>query len=149
MVRLADTNILIYAISPDPADALKRDRALEVLADRNNLVLSVQVLQEFYYQVTHSRRPNRLSHREALSFMDRFAGVPVQPVTTEVFHRATELCDRFRISYWDAAILAAAKILGCDAVYSEDMSDQQDYDGVRVINPFVERTERASDPPAV
>ena len=46
-------------------------------------------------------------------------------------------------------ILAAAKILGCDAVYSEDMSDQQDYDGVRVINPFVERTERASEPPAV
>jgi len=44
---------------------------------------------------------------------------------------------------------AAVLSLLCDAVYSEDMSDQQDYDGVRVINPFVERTERASDPPAV
>ena len=144
-MRLADTNILIYAVSPDPADALKRDRALEVLADRDNLVLSVQVLQEFYYQATRSRRPNRLSHQEALRFIERFAEVPVQSVTTEVFHRATELCDRFRISYWDAAILAAAKILACDAVYSEDMSDQQDYDGVRVINPFVERTETESD----
>ena len=141
MVHLADTNILIYAVSPDPADALKRDRALEVLADRDSLVLSVQVLQEFYYQATHNRRPNRLSHQEALSFIDRFAEVPIQPGTPEVFQRATELCDRFRISYWDAAILAAAKFLGCDAVYSEDMSDQQDYDGVRVINPFLEEPE--------
>ena len=147
-MRLVDTNILIYAVSADPADAVKRSRAYEILGE-DSLAISVQVLQEFYYQATHSRRPNRLSHQEALSFMDRFAEVPVQPVTTEVFHRATELCDRFRIFYWDAAILAAAKILGCDTVYSEDMSDQQDYDGVRVINPFVERTERASDPPAV
>ena len=42
----------------------------------------------------------------------------------------------YRISYWDAAILASAAALGCDAVYSEDMSDRQDYDGIRVINPF-------------
>ena len=137
-MRLADTNILIYAVSPDPADALKRDRALEVLADRDNLVLSVQVLQEFYYQVTHGHRPNRLNHQQATRFIERFGEVPVQPVTTELFHRATELCDRFRISYWDAAILAAAKMLGCDAVYSEDLSHSQDYDGVRVINPFLE-----------
>lgn len=147
-MRLVDTNILIYAVSADPADAVKRARAYEILGE-DSLAISVQILQEFYYQATRSRRPNRLSHQEALSFIDRFAEVPVQPVTTEVFHRATELCDRFRISYWDAAILAAAMMLGCDAVYSEDMSDQQDYDGVRVINPFVERTERASDPPVV
>ena len=147
-MRLVDTNILIYAVSADPADAVKRSRASEILGE-DSLAISVQVLQEFYYQATHSRRPNRLSHQEALNFMDRLAEVPVQPVTTEVFHRATELCDRYGLSYWDAAILAAAMMLGCDAVYSEDMSDQQDYDGVRVINPFVERTERASDPPAV
>ena len=135
-MRLVDTNILIYAVSADPADAVKRARAYEILGE-DSLAISVQILQEFYYQATRGRRPNRLSHQEALSFIDRFAEVPVQPVTTEVFHRATELCNRFRISYWDAAILAAAKMLGCDAVYSEDMSDQQDYDGVRVINPFV------------
>ena len=135
-MRLVDTNILIYAVSADPADAVKRARAYEILGE-DSLAISVQILQEFYYQATRSRRPNRLSHQEALSFIDRFAEVPVQPVTTEVFHRATELCNRFRISYWDAAILAAAMMLGCDAVYSEDMSDQQDYDGVRVINPFM------------
>lgn len=139
-MRLVGTNILIYPVSADPADAVKRARAYEILGE-DSLAISVQILQESYYQATRGRRPNRLSHQEALSFIDRFAEVPVQPVTTEVFHRATELCDRFRISYWDAAILAAAKMLGCEAVYSEDMSDQQDYDGVRVINPFVEETE--------
>ena len=43
---------------------------------------------------------------------------------------------KFGLSYWDAAILSAAKMLGCEAVYSEDMSHQEDYDGVVVINPF-------------
>ena len=137
-MRLADSSILLYAVSADPAEAGKRIRALEVLADRDNLALSVQVLAEFYHQATRPSRASRLSHEEALTFIDRLAEVPVQPVTTEVFRRATELCDRFRISYWDAAILAAAMTLDCDAVYSEDMSHLQDYDGLRVVNPFLD-----------
>ena len=93
-------------------------------------------MQEFYSQATRRSRPNRLSHEEATRFLEGLSRLPVQPVTTEVFQKATELCNRFGISYWDAAILAAADILGCEAVYSEDMSDQQDYGGLRVINPF-------------
>ena len=143
-MRLVDTNILIYAVSKRTEDAEKSIRAAAIL-DEPDLALSVQVLQEFYYQSTRLHGPAGLTHRETLNFMDRFADVPVQPVTTEVFHRATELCDRYGLSYWDAAILAAAMMLGCDAVYSEDMSDQQNYDGVRVINPFVEETETGSD----
>ena len=138
-MRLVDTNILIYAVSKRAEDAEKSNRAAAIL-DEPDLALSVQVLQEFYYQSTRLQGPAGLTHEEALSFIDRLAEVPVQPVTTEVFHAATELCDRFRISYWDAAILAAAKMLGCDAVYSEDLSHSQDYDGVRVINPFAEGT---------
>ena len=135
-MRLADSNILLYAVSTSPGEAAKRTRAIEILADRENLALSVQVLAEFYHQATRPSRPDRLSHDEAMRFIDRLAALPVQPVTTEVFHRATELCNRFGMSYWDAAILAAAGIIGCEAVYSEDMSDQQDYGGIRVINPF-------------
>ena len=135
-MRLADSNILLYAVSTNPGEATKRTRAIEILADRENLALSVQVLAEFYHQATRPSRTDRLSHDAAMRFIDRLAALPVQPVTTEVFHRATELCNRFGISYWDAAILAAAGIIGCEAVYSEDMSDQQDYGGLRVINPF-------------
>ncbi len=134
-VRVTDTNILLYAASADPSDAAKSARALEVLGE-DSLAFSVQVLQEFYHQATRRSRPGRLTHDEAMRFLDRFAEVPVQPVTYEIFRRATDLCNRYGISYWDAAILAAAAALGCDAVYSEDMSDQQDYGGIRVINPF-------------
>lgn len=134
-MRLTDTNILLYAASTNPAEADKRARAVEILRE-DSLALSVQVLQEFYHQATRPSRLHRLSHDEAMQFLYGLSRLPVQPVTTEVFHRATELCNRFGISYWDAAILAAAAIIGCEAVYSEDMSDQQDYGGMRVINPF-------------
>jgi predicted nucleic acid-binding protein len=50
---------------------------------------------------------------------------------------AVVMCERFRISYWDAAILEAARVLGCDLVLSEDLSLGEDYAGVRVVNPFV------------
>ena len=54
----------------------------------------------------------------------------------DVVHAALAICDRFRISYWDAAILEASRSLGCDVVLSEDLSDAVDYGGVRVVNPF-------------
>ena len=73
-----------------------------------------------------------------MEFLHPLATLPTQEITVELFHRATEIRVRFGISYWDAAILAAAKMLGCEAVYSEDLNHQQDYDGVRVINPFVD-----------
>ncbi len=135
-MRLADSNILLYAVSADPSEANKRALAIEILADRDNLALSVQVLAEFYYQATRQSRANRLTHQDALRFIETLRRIPVQPVTEQVFRRATELSNRFGISYWDASILAAAGVIGCEAVYSEDMNDQQDYGGLRVINPF-------------
>ena len=62
-------------------------------------------------------------------------------MTQEIFEQAVSISQRFQLSYWDAAILAAARSLGCDAVYSEDLNPDQDYDGLRVINPFVTRCE--------
>ena len=57
----------------------------------------------------------------------------IQPVTQEVFRAAAEIANRHNISCWDAAIVAAARILGCDAVYSEDLNQGQSYDGVVVL----------------
>ena len=136
-MRLVDTNILIYAADTSPEDRAKRNRAVEVL-NEEELSLSTQVLQEFYHQATRPRGRLAMTHQQALDFLAPLMQLPIQPVTIEVFREATELSSRYRISYWDAAILAAARILGCDAVYSEDMSHSQDYDGIRVINPFLE-----------
>jgi predicted nucleic acid-binding protein len=45
-------------------------------------------------------------------------------------------CKRFQLSYWDAAVIEAARAMGCTDVLSEDLNDGQDYAGVRVTNPF-------------
>jgi predicted nucleic acid-binding protein len=134
-VRLADTNILLYAISRDPEEAPKAERANALLSERD-LALSVQVLQEFYVQATRPSRPDAISHEDAVELIESFQRFTVAPVTTDVVRAALATCDRFRISYWDAAILEAARSLRCNVVLSEDLSDAVDYGGVRVENPF-------------
>ena len=134
-VRFVDTNVLLYAVSALSEDVDKRLRALNLLT-AGDLALSVQVLQEFYHQATRASRPGAITQDHALKFIESIGHFPVQDVTHEVFRAGVTISKRFRLSYWDAAILAAARTLGCDAVYSEDLSTEQDYDGLRVINPF-------------
>jgi predicted nucleic acid-binding protein len=134
-VRFADTNVLLYAVSGDPEERHKASRARGVLAERD-LALSVQVLQEFYVQATRQSRGDRLSHEQAASLIESFFRFRLTAITREIMLAAIATRARFQISYWDAAILEAARSLGCDTVLSEDLSDEQDYDGVRVENPF-------------
>ena len=134
-MRFVDTNVLLYAISTPGEDDLKRNRALELLKD-GDLAVSVQVLGEFYNQATRRSRQGAITHDQALTFLESISSFPIQPLTLNVFRSAADICHRFGLSYWDSAILAAAHIAGCDAVYSEDMSSEQDYGGLRVINPF-------------
>ena len=136
-MRFVDTNVLLYAASSLPEDADKRSRARALLVEPD-LAVSVQVLQEFYHQATRPTRPGRLSHDDALEFIEPFLSMRVQAVTLDVFQAGVSISRRFRLSYWDGAILAAARAAGCDAVYSEDMSSDQDYDGLRVVDPFAE-----------
>ena len=138
--RFADTNVLLYAVSPLPEEADKRHHARELLR-RPDLAVSVQVFQEFYHQATRPTRPGRLTHDDALAFLGTLLRFPVQDVTLDLFREAVIISHRYQLSYWDGAILAAARALGCEAVYSEDLSAQQDYDGLRVINPFHEEVE--------
>ena len=138
-MRLVDTNVLIYAASPAPDEADKQDVAQQLL-EAGDVALSVQVLQEFYHQATRSDRPAPISRDHALRFIESIAHFPVQDVTLEIFGKAVAISRHFGLSYWDGAILAAARALGCDAVYSEDLSPEQDYDGLRVINPFLEQS---------
>lgn len=56
--------------------------------------------------------------------------------TKELVLAALHTCVRFQISCWDAAIIEAGRLLGCETLLSEDLSDGQDYDGIIVENPF-------------
>jgi predicted nucleic acid-binding protein len=134
-VRFVDTNVLLYAISRDPQEQDKAQRANDLLAARD-LALSVQALQEFYVQATRASRPDPLAHEQAVGLVETFMRFRVAPIAAELMLAAVATHRQFGISYWDAAIVEAARSLGCDVVLSEDLSDGQDYAGVRVENPF-------------
>ena len=136
-MRFVDTNVLLHAVSLSPEDIDKRRIARELLTEAE-LAVSVQVLQEFYAQATRPTRSPPLTHDDALRFLEPVLGFYVQAVTLNLFHAGVSMSQRFGLSYWDGAILAAARATGCDTVYSEDMSSEQDYDGLRVINPFAD-----------
>jgi predicted nucleic acid-binding protein len=135
-VRFVDTNVLLYSVSTEMSEAGKRATAAGLL-DAADLALSAQVLQEFYVQVTRPTRAVSLSSEGAKNFVRSFARFPVVPITVELVLAAIETSQRFRISYWDAAIIEAARQAGCAEVLSEDISHGQDYDGVEVRNPFL------------
>lgn len=131
---LIDTNVLLYAASNAAADRDKRLVARQVLREPE-IGFSAQVLQEFYAAAVTKARLE-MSHDEALAVLDSLAAFPVWPITRDLVFEAIHVKQRFGVSYWDAAILAAARQRGCRIVYSEDLNDGQDYDGVRVVNPF-------------
>ena len=136
-MRFIDTNVLLYAISRDPVEQDKARRANDILADRD-LALSVQVMQEFYVQATRASRPDRITHQQAVRIIESFRRFTVQDVTSAILMAALDTRQRFQLSYWDSAIIEAARAMGCDEVLSEDLGDGQDYAGVRVINPFLD-----------
>jgi predicted nucleic acid-binding protein len=136
VMRFVDTNILLYSLDLDPAHAAKASTAAQILVTKD-LVMSVQVLQEFYVQATHSRRPNALPHDVAVQFIQKWLRFRIQDNTLAVLQSALAIKSRFQTSYWDAAILAAAKVAGCKEVLSEDLNHGQDYGGVLVVNPFL------------
>jgi predicted nucleic acid-binding protein len=133
--RFVDTNILLYAISTAPEEARKSREALKLL-EEEDLALSVQVLQEFYVQATRKSRAGALTAAQAAQLVEAFMRFPVQENTVSLMTAAFASSVRFRISYWDAAVLEAARSLGCRTVLSEDLTHGRDYDGVLVQNPF-------------
>ncbi len=136
-MRFVDTNVLLYLVSTDPAEAAKQRVASRILASED-LALSVQVLQEFYVQATRVRPSGRgaLTHAQAAHLVEAFLRFPVQEMTVDILRAAMAAKDRYRLSLWDALILEAARTLGCRVVLSEDMAGGAAYGSVKVVNPF-------------
>ncbi len=130
-----DTNVLIYSVSDHPHERRKRDIAIDII-DTADCVLSVQVLQEFYFQATRPSRSTRLSPEIAYGLVRTWTRFPVQENTRELLFAAMALSQSDRISVWDALIIAAAEAKGCEAVMTEDLSHGQRFGPVRIENPF-------------
>ena len=130
-----DTNILLYSISSAPDEQVKRERAIELLDDDRG-GLSVQVLQEFFVQATRATRADRLAPEIATGLIRTWLRFPVQDITVPVLLDALEIKSKHGFSYWDSAVVASARALGCKQLYSEDMDHGRDVGGIVIINPF-------------
>jgi predicted nucleic acid-binding protein len=102
------------------------------------LVLSAQVLNEFYWASTRPHRTNPLDHATACRVVQSFAShAKVVALDSRATLVALEAVERHSLSFWDALIWAAAKLEGCDIIYSEDFQNGRVLDGVRFENPLM------------
>lgn len=130
-----DTNVLVYAVSSAPEEAAKKRVALELIASAD-FGLSAQVLQELYVTVTRkAERP--LPVEQALNLLNDLRRFPFVETDWALVLAAIETSLRFRITYWDAAIVAASARLGATTLYTEDLNHGQLYGDVRALNPFI------------
>lgn len=106
------------------------------MIDTEPFAISGQVLAEFYRNVTR-KCATPLSAAEALEWIDLFSEQFCVPVDATIVRNGIRISERYRIDYWDAAIIAAAETTGVETIYSEDLTHGQVYGSVRVINPFL------------
>jgi predicted nucleic acid-binding protein len=133
-----DTNILIYAACGAIDDPVKWERAWDIIRD-GDYVVSAQVMAEFYVNATKKddrKKFEPLELSEAAKWIDDLATVAVVPVDQVIVQLAVRYAQRFQISYWDAALIAAAEKFGSETLYTEDLNHGQKYGSVTVINPF-------------
>jgi predicted nucleic acid-binding protein len=129
-----DTNVLVYAV--DRSVPARRSVAIELLGRHvreHRLVVSTQVLQEFYAVAT---RRGLLAPADALEMVSGLAREPVVPSSGEFVVRALALAQRHRLSSWDALIVQAALDARCRVLLSEDLSAGTRFGELEVVNPF-------------
>jgi predicted nucleic acid-binding protein len=128
-----DTNILLYAL--DRGSPAKNAIARKVLEDVENrqVVLSAQVLSEFYFMAT---RKFRVQETLARQLVDEYAEYEVVFIDPALIKEAIDCSILEQLSYWDALILAAAARARCEVLLTEDLNHGQVIRGVRIENPF-------------
>lgn len=131
-----DSNVLVYSVDESPAEKGKHERAVELLsAQPENLVVSTQVLQEFYV-VTTRKLKSPLSEERAARAVRGIAKLDVVGVDVPLVLSAVDTSRTAQVSLWDALIIEAASRAGCERLLSEDLNAGQVIRGVRIENPF-------------
>ena len=133
-----DTNVLLYAY--DKAAGIRHETArllIRALWQRGGAVLSTQVMQEFYVNVTR-KIPEPLSPVSARGILDGYCAWQVERADCETVLRASEVQERHQLLFRDALIIVSAAQGGADVLLSEDLNAGQVIEGVRVVDPFDE-----------
>lgn len=129
-----DTNVLVYAADTD--EPVKRQQAQQLLADdQARFAISTQVLGEFYVTVTR-KLVTPLSASAARSAVSELGRLPTIATDVQLVQAAIDTSDRHQLSFWDALIIEAAVIAGCDTLQTEDLNAGATIRGIKIVNPF-------------
>ena len=129
-----DTNVLVYRF--DGSDPLKQATAAALLADDElDLVISTQVLSEFFAIVTRKLNPP-MPIDDAITAVENLSELEVLPVTRNLVLDATRTARDHQLSYWDALIVESASRAGAAELITEDLADGSNLRGVTIRNPF-------------
>jgi predicted nucleic acid-binding protein len=137
MICFFDTNVLVYAV--DASDPARQELAIarfEQACMNDTVVISTQVLQEFFNATTRKLRPP-LSVREAVQQMERLCAFTVIDTTSAGVLAAAALMQAHRLQWWDALILEAALRANADVLVSRDGQHGQRFGKLVVENPFL------------
>jgi len=130
-----DTNVLVY--SDDKAAPAKQRRAVELVAEHRRAgtgVVSLQVLQEYFVTVARKLKVDPLVARRKVELLAEFD--VAAPGVGDIL-AAIDLHRLHGFSFWDALVVRAAKQSGCTVLFSEDMQEAREVDGLRLVNPFL------------
>lgn len=131
-----DTNILFYAYSnEDPAKSAIANEMIANAFHHGNGVISSQVLGEFFNSTV--LRKKVLSVAAAREIIAVFGVFQVVEIDFSSVEAAIQIHHRFQSSYWDSLVIASARRARCETLWTEDLNNGQDYDGVVAKNPFL------------
>jgi predicted nucleic acid-binding protein len=132
-----DTNILVYA--NDRTEKAKQTAAITLVIDgirSGNAIISAQVLSEFWVTVTQKIQVP-LDRESAEKQIKSFKAMRIISIEYHTIRAAIHIQKQYQLSYWDALIISAANMAGCEYIYSEDLNSEQRYGNVIVRNPFI------------
>ena len=136
MKSFFDTNVLVYLFDADSPGKRKTARALfQKHATAGDILLSTQVLQEFYVAVTR-KLARTLDGEAAAQAVSAFAELPLVQIDSKLVRAAIHRSRNNQLSFWHALIVQAAIEGHASTLYSEDMQHGQTLDSLRVVNPF-------------
>jgi predicted nucleic acid-binding protein len=132
-----DSNVLVYARDlADPTRAAIAKDWIERLWKERAARTSIQVLNEMYTVLTRKLKP-RMSVDDAWDDVQAYLAWEPQPLDRELLMKARQVELRYRLSWWDSMIVAAAQLQACDTLLTEDLQSGMNFDGVVVHNPFL------------
>jgi len=131
-----DTNILAYEF--DKSEHRKQALVVDLINEwrpSGRMIISTQVLQELYVVLTQKLKP-ALKEEIAEEIIQNYSKLDIVIIDPSLILNGIGIKRKYKISFWDALIVAAAQRAGCKILFTEDLSHGMEIAGIEIVNPF-------------